>query len=47
MVDDSKFGSSKWPIAYELLTTKHDGYIGLQDHGDVVWYKNIKVKELS
>ena len=23
-----------------------EGYIGLQDHGHDVWYKNIKLKEL-
>jgi hypothetical protein len=35
-------------IAFDLLSKlggeNHEGYIGFQDHGDDVWFKNIKVK---
>lgn len=40
-VASSKFAS--WP-GFAANTT---GHIGLQDHGDVVWFKNIKIKELK
>ena len=41
MVKESKF--KDWP---NFLDPASKGYIGLQDHGDDVWYKNIKIKEL-
>ena len=41
MVKDSKF--KDWPNFIDPATK---GYIGLQDHGDDVWYKNLKIKVL-
>ena len=35
---------NKFDIAYKDLPRK--GFIGLQDHGSKVWYRNIKIKEL-
>ena len=51
MLQDSKFSEKKWPVAFDLLNNcggeRHEGYIGMQDHGDTVWFKNIRVKELK
>lgn len=51
MLQASKFSKEKWPLAFELLNNcggeKREGYIGLQDHGDDVWFRNIKVKILD
>lgn len=41
MVAGSKFAD--WP---EFVNPAKEGYIGLQDHGDDVWFRNIKIKEL-
>lgn len=41
MVANSKF--KDWP---NFINTAKEGYIGLQDHGNDVWYRNIKVKVL-
>ena len=48
MLQASKFSEEAWPLAFELLNNcggeNHEGYIGFQDHGDVVWFRNIRVK---
>lgn len=51
MLENSKFSSEKWPLAFELLNNcggeEHEGYIGFQDHGDDVWFRNIRIKLLD
>ncbi len=41
LVATSKFAN--WPG----FAANGSGHIGLQDHGDVVWFKNLKIKDLS
>ncbi len=40
LVKGSKFAT------WKNFATAEQGHIGLQDHGDKVWFKNIKIKEL-
>lgn len=51
MLQASKFSQEKWPLAFELLNNcggdEHEGYFGLQDHGDDVWYRNIRIKVME
>lgn len=41
MVMESKFKDWEW-----FVNPAKEGYIGLQDHGNDVWFRNIKLKEL-
>lgn len=45
MIEESKFKG--WENFINAGGTNHEGYIGLQDHGDDVWYRNIKIKILD
>ena len=51
MLQNSKFSEEAWPLAFELLNNlggeEHEGYIGFQDHGNDVWYRNIRIKILD
>lgn len=51
MLNKSKFSKEKWPLAYELLSNcggpNREGFVGLQDHGENVWFRNIKIKILD
>ena len=51
-ITNSKFRpKGDFPLAYGLLTKlggeNKEGYIGFQDHGDDVWFKNIRIKVLD
>jgi hypothetical protein len=38
--------NSKFRDYEDFLNPAEKGYIGLQDHGDDVWFRNIKIKEM-
>jgi hypothetical protein len=39
--------NSKFRDYGDFVNTAQEGYIGLQDHGDDVWFRNIKIRELQ
>ena len=51
LLQKSKFSEKAWPHAFELLShcggENQEGLIGVQDHGNDVWFRNIKVKILE
>lgn len=45
-LQNSKFAEAVFPQSFVLLNNKHAGKFAFQDHGDEVFYRNIRVKEL-
>ncbi len=43
---DSAFAKSKYQSYPRWFPTRRKGHIVLQDHGDVVWFRDIKIREL-
>lgn len=38
--------NSKFKDYEDFINTAEEGYIGVQDHGDDVWFRNIKIREM-
>jgi cytochrome c len=45
MIANSKFNGEKDPIMVDFGQARK-GHIALQDHGDKVWFRNIKIREI-
>lgn len=43
---DSALAASKWDDIEDFGVKHEDSFIILQDHGDTVWYRNLKLREL-
>lgn len=50
LLSDSKFSIDEWTDGFYLLSNaggnERKGYIGFQDHGDDVWFRNIRIKKI-
>jgi hypothetical protein len=44
---DSLFAKSKWSDIPEFIHRRETGHIVLQDHGDDVWFRALKIRELD
>jgi hypothetical protein len=51
LLQASKFSEKAWPLAFELLNNcggkNREGFFGLQDHGNDIWFRNIRIKLLD
>ena len=51
LLNSSKFSKETNPLAYELLRhcggERREGFIGFQDHGYDVWFRNIRIRLLE
>ena len=44
---DSAFAKSKYHSYPSWFAVRRKGQIALQDHGDVVWFRDIRIRELT
>ena len=44
---DNQLSASSKFATWPGFAANKNGHIGLQDHGDKVWFKNIKIRELN
>lgn len=50
LLSESKFSVDKWTDAFYLMSSaggkERKGYFGFQDHGNDVWFRNIRIKKI-